>query len=279
MSDTGKKEMSFLDHLEELRGRIFKAMIPIVFFTIIAFVYMDKIFKYIIVAPAKPDFWTYRTLCLIGKKIDELLNVGNVICVDKIDFVLQSRTLTGQFTMYMTSAFVTGFIMAFPFVFWQLWKFIEPALNPAERKNAQGGIFFVSLLFFVGILFGYYIVSPLSINFLANFKIDESIMNQFDVTSYISMLLMMVLGCGIMFQLPVVVYILSKIGMMTPAFMRKYRRHAIVLILIIAAILTPSPDVLSQMLVGTPMILLYELSIFISAAIDRKRKIQLTKTA
>lgn len=270
--------MSFLDHLEELRKRLFKAMVPILFFTIIAFVYMDKIFKHIIIAPAKPDFWTYKALCSIGNKMDELFGVGNVICVEKIDFTLQSRTLTGQFTMYMTSAFVTGFIMAFPFVFWQLWKFIEPALNPNERNNARGGIFFISLLFFVGILFGYYIVSPLSINFLANFKIDESIVNQFDVTSYISMLLMMVLGCGIMFQLPVVVYILSKLGMVTPAFMRKYRRHAIVIILVIAAILTPSPDVLSQMLVGTPMIILYELSIFISAAIERNKKKQFIQT-
>lgn len=274
MADTEKKEMSFLDHLEELRRRLFRAMIPVVFFTILAFVYMDKIFKYIIIAPAKPDFWTYGVLCKIGRYFD----LGNVICVEKIDFVLQSRTLTGQFTMYMTSAFVTGFILAFPFFFWQLWKFVAPALNEKERKNAQGGILFVSALFFMGILFGYYIVSPLSINFLANFKIDESIANQFDVTSYISMLCMMVLGCGIMFQLPVIVYILSKLGLVTPAFMRKYRRHAVVIILIIAAILTPSPDVLSQMLVGTPMILLYELSIFISAAIERKRKIQLTKT-
>jgi sec-independent protein translocase protein TatC len=270
--------MSFLDHLEELRKRLFRAMIPVVICTIFAFIYMDKIFKYVIIAPAKPDFWTYRMLCRIGKQIDDMFNIGNVICVDKIDFVLQSRTLTGQFTMYMTSAFVTGFIMAFPFFFWQIWKFIEPALNPNERNNARGGIFFVSLLFFLGIFFGYYIVSPLSINFLANFKIDESIINQFDVTSYISMLLMMVLGCGIMFQLPVVVYILSKIGLVTPGFMRKYRRHAVVVILVVAAILTPSPDALSQMLVGTPMILLYELSIFISAYIDRKRRIQLTKT-
>jgi len=268
VSDTPKKEMSFLDHLEELRKRLFKAMIPVIFFTILAFVYMDKIFKYIIIAPAQTDFWTYGVMCRIG----HYFSLGNVICVEKIDFVLQSRTLTGQFTMYMTSAFVTGFIMAFPFFFWQIWKFIEPALSEKERKNAKGGILFVSTLFFAGILFGYYIVSPLSINFLANFKIDESIANQFDVTSYISMLCMMVLGCGLMFQLPVVVYVLSKIGIVTPAIMRKYRRHAIVLILIIAAILTPSPDVLSQMLVGTPMIILYELSIFISAGIERSKK-------
>ncbi len=268
MHNADAKEMSFLDHLEELRRRIFRAMIPVVIMTIVAFVYMDNIFKHIIVAPAKPDFWTYRMLCRLSPGL----------CVESIDFALQSRTLTGQFTMYMTSAFVTGFIMAFPFFFWQIWKFIEPALNPGERKNARGGIFFISLLFFTGVLFGYYVVSPLSINFLANFKLDETITNQFDVTSYISMLLMMVLGCGLMFQLPVVVYILSKIGIITPGFMRKYRRHAIVVILVIAAILTPSPDVLSQMLVGTPMIILYELSIFISAGIDRKRRNQLVKT-
>ncbi|HWZ22818.1 MAG TPA: twin-arginine translocase subunit TatC [Cytophagaceae bacterium] len=277
MPDTEKKEMSFLDHLEELRKRLFRAMIPVVFFTIIAFLYMDTIFKYVIIAPTKPDFWTYRMLCKLGDKMYLWFGIDNQICVEKIDFALQSRTLTGQFTMYMTSGFVAGFVMAFPFFFWQLWKFIEPALNPTERSNARGGIAFVSILFFVGILFGYYILSPLSINFLANFKIDESINNYFDVTSYISTLLMMILGCGIMFQLPVVVYILSRLGIMTPGIMRKYRRHAIVVILIVAAVLTPTPDFLTQTLVGTPIIILYELSIFISAAIERKKKIQLTK--
>lgn len=278
MSDTEKQEMSFLDHLEELRKRLFWGAIPVVFFTIIAFVYMDKIFKNIILAPAKPDFWTYRMLCKLANSMDQYMDLGDMLCVQKIDFILQSRTLTGQFTMYMTSGIVCGLIMAFPFLFFQIWKFIQPALNPKERKNAKGGIFFVCLLFFSGILFGYYIVSPLSINFLANFHLDESITNQFDITSYISILLMMVLGSGLIFQLPVVVYVLSKIGIVTPGFMRKYRRHAIVVILIIAAVLTPSPDILSQMLVGLPMIILYELSIFISAAVDRSRRIKLTQT-
>jgi len=278
VEESDKKEMSFLDHLEELRKRLFLAMIPVIIFTVAAFVYMDKIFKYVIIAPAKPDFWTYRMLCLLGNKLDAAFNIGNVICVEKIDFMLQSRTLTGQFTMYMTSSFVAGFIMAFPFFFWQIWKFVAPALNPNEKRNAQGGIFFVSLLFFAGILFGYYIVSPLSINFLANFKIDESITNQFDITSYISILVMMILGCGLMFQLPVVVYILSKLGIMTPSMMRTYRRHAVVVILVVAAILTPSPDVFSQLLVGAPMIILYELSIFISAAIEKKRIANQLKT-
>jgi sec-independent protein translocase protein TatC len=267
VSETDKKEMSFVDHLEELRGRLIKGIIPVLIFTIVAFVMMDKIFKYIIIAPAQTDFWTYRILCKISE----------VTCVDKIDFVLQSRTLTGQFTMHLTASFVVGFIVAFPFLFWQLWRFIEPALNPNERKNAYGSIFFVSILFFIGVVFGYYIVSPLSINFLANYRIDESILNQFDITSYISMLCLMVLGCGLIFQLPVVVYVLSRLGIVTPGFMRKYRRHSIVVILIVAAILTPSPDVLSQMLVGLPMILLYEMSIFISAAIDRQRRVELTK--
>ena len=278
MPDTEIKEMSFLDHLEELRKRLFRAAIPVVLFTIVAFVYMDKIFKNIILGPAKPDFWTYRMLCKIGHAVDAYMDLGDMICVEKIDFILQSTSPTGQFTTFMTSGFVAGFIFAFPFLFWQIWKFIEPALNPKERKNAKGGIFFVCFLFFTGILFGYYIVSPLSIHFLANFKIDESIVNQFEIGEYISLLLMMVLGSGLIFQLPVVVYVLSKIGILTPGFMRKYRRHAIVVILIVAAVLTPSPDILSQMLVATPMIILYELSIYISAMIDRQRRIELTKT-
>ncbi len=254
--------MSFLDHLEELRWRLVRAVIAVLFFTLVAFAFMDKIFKYVIIAPAKPDFWTYRMLCKISEST----------CVDKIDFTLQSRTLTGQFTMHLTASFVAGLIVAFPYVFWQIWKFVTPALKDKEKNSAKGAVFFVTFLFATGILFGYYIVSPLSINFLANYRLDESIVNQFDVTSYISMLCMMVLGCGVMFQLPVVVYILSRLGIMTPGFMRKYRRHAIVVILIIAAVLTPSPDILSQLLVGLPMIFLYEISIFISGGIEKRRK-------
>jgi sec-independent protein translocase protein TatC len=255
------KEMTFLDHLEELRWHLMRAIIAILVCTIAAFIYMPEIFKIIILGPSRPDFWTYRMMC----------NIGPSFCIDKIDFVLQSRNMSGQFAMHITASFVGGMVMSFPYVFWELWTFIKPALYPGEKKFTSGSVFFVSMLFATGILFGYYIIAPLSINFLANYKLDPSITNQFDVTSYVSTLCMLVLGSGLMFQLPVVIYVLSVMGIMTPEFMKKYRKHAIVINFIIAAFITPSPDILTMSLVAMPLILLYEISIFISASAAKKR--------
>ena len=190
-----------------------------------------------------------------------------------MNFTLMSRTMTGQFTMHIMTAMIAGVIVAFPFIVYQIWSFIAPALHPNERKNVRGVVLGVSILFFIGILFGYYIIAPLAINFLANYQLDPSIENNFDVTSYISTLCMMALGGGVIFQLPVVVYFLSLMGIMTPIVMKNYRRHAILVMAVIAAIVTPSPDVLSQMLMLVPMILLYEVSIFVSAVVY-KRKIK-----
>lgn len=179
--------------------------------------------------------------------------------------------MTGQFTMHMLTAIVAGVIVAFPFIVYQLWSFIAPALHPKERKNVQGVVLSVSLLFFLGILFGYYIIAPLAINFLTNYQIDPSIENSFDVTSYISTLCLMALGGGVIFQLPVAVYFLSVMGIMTPMFMKNYRRHAILIMAVLSAILTPSPDMLSQLLMLVPMYLLYELSIFVSAVVYKRK--------
>jgi len=252
--------MSFLDHLEELRKHIIRSVLVVMVFSIIAFIYMDVIFHDILMAPSRPDFPTFRVLCTYFN-----------YCVGVMDFKLISRTMTGQFTMHILASLIAGIVIAFPFIIWELWKFISPALHPQERKHTKGVVFGISALFFVGVLFGYYIISPLAINFLANYKLDASIENSFDVTSYISTLCMMAIGGGVIFQLPVVVYFLSVMGLMTPAFMRTYRRHAIVVIFVLAAILTPSPDVLSQLLMGVPMLLLYELSIFVSAAVYKRK--------
>lgn len=255
-----KKEMSFFDHLDELRKHIMKSVIAVIVVSIIAFIYMDVIFHDILMAPSRPDFFTFRILC---QYFD--------YCVGTMDFKLMSRTMTGQFTMHIMAAIIAGVILAFPFIVYQIWSFIAPALSINERKNVKGVVFGVSFLFFVGILFGYYIISPLAINFLANYKLDPSIENSFDVTSYISTLCMMALGGGVIFQLPVVVYFLSVMGMMTPMFMKNYRRHAIIVMAVISAIVTPSPDVLSQMLMLVPMLLLYELSIFVSAVVYKRK--------
>lgn len=261
MSDnTVKKEMTFFDHIDELRKYLIRSIIAVIVVSIIAFIYMDFIFHDILMAPSRPDFITFEILC---KYFD--------FCVEKMNFKLMSRTMTGQFTMHMLTAMVSGVIIAFPFIAYQLWLFIAPALHTNERKNVRGIVAGISILFFIGICFGYYIISPLAINFLANYQLDPSIENSFDVTSYISTLCLMALGGGVIFQLPVVVYFLSVMGLMTPMFMKNYRRHAILVMAVLSAILTPSPDVLSQLLMLIPMYLLYELSIFVSAIVYKKK--------
>ena len=253
--------MSFVDHLEELRWHIIRSVASIMVFAIAAFLSKDFIFHHIILAPSRTDFWTYRMLCESG--VDAL-------CIDKLPFILQSRQMTGQFTMHLTSSFLIGLIFAFPYAFWEIWRFVSPALYSEEKTVSKGAVFFVSLLFIMGILFGYYMVAPLSINFLANYQLDPTILNEFDITSYISTLSMLVLTCGLMFQLPVVVYFLTKTGVATPKTMREYRKLAIVVILIVSAVLTP-PDVMSQILISLPLLVLYEISIYVSAFILRKQ--------
>lgn len=255
------KEMSFVEHLEELRWHLMRAVLAVLVCMTVAFVKMKFIFKEVILGPSRTDFFTYRMMC----------KLGDMACVESLDFTLQNRQVSGQFTMHIVAALTTGFIVAFPYVFWEIWRFIKPGLKISERKNAGGTVFFVTVLFILGILFGYYLIAPLSINFLANYKLDESILNEFDISSYVGTLCMIVLGGGIMFQLPVVVYILSRVGIMTPQFMRKKRKYAIVVLLIIAALITPSPDVISQMVVALPLYMLYEMSIFISAFVARRK--------
>lgn len=264
---TGDKEMGFLDHLEELRWHLIRSVVAILALTIVAFLSKDIIFGIIILGPAKVDFWTYRKFC----ELAAYLNTPD-LCIDKLNFSLQSRNMTGQFAMHISSSFVIGFIVAFPYVFWEIWRFVKPGLYDKEVSATRGAVFVVTALFLMGILFGYYIISPLSINFLANYQLDPAILNQFDITSYISTLIMMVLASGLMFQLPMVIFVLTKIGIITPAFMRTYRRHAIVVILIVAAFITPSPDIFSQMLVAVPLYMLYEASIFVSAWEMRRKK-------
>lgn len=258
--------MSFIDHLEELRWHIIRSLGAIMVFAIAAFMSKDFIFHQLILAPSRTDFWTYRMMCQWGEAIG-----SDTLCIDKLPFILQSRQMTGQFTMHLTSSFLIGLICAFPYAFWEIWRFVSPALYGEEKAVSRGATFFVSLLFAMGVLFGYFIVSPLSINFLANYQIDPSVLNEFDITSYISTLSMLVLTCGIMFQLPVVVFFLTKTGIATPETMRSYRKLSFVVILIASAVLTP-PDLMSQILIAVPLTGLYELSIYVSAFILRKER-------
>jgi sec-independent protein translocase protein TatC len=262
-----EKEMSFLDHLEELRWHVVRAVGAIIIFTIVGFIYVDWVFNQILLAPAKANFWTWRMLCKLGHAVDKV----DLLCIQDIPLTLQSRYMTGQFTITIVSAFVLGLVLAFPYVIWEAWRFIKPGLRTTERKNTSGVVFSVSSLFALGISFGYYVIAPLMVYVMVNYRISDMIVNQFDVTSYVTTFVALVLGSGLLFQLPVVVFFLTKMGLLTPQFMRKYRKHAIIVILIIAAIITP-PDPLSQTLISLPLYLLYEISIFISAVVVRRKK-------
>jgi len=262
----GEKEMSFLEHLEDLRWHVVRAISSIIIFTIVGFVYVDWVFNEILLAPAKASFWTWRMLCKLGHAVDKM-----DLCIQDIPLVLQSRYMTGQFTITIVAALVLGLVLAFPYVVWEGWRFIKPGLRTTERKNTTGVVGSVSFLFGLGISFGYFVIAPLMVYVMVNYRISDMITNQFDVTSYVTTFVALVFGSGLLFQMPVVVYFLSKIGLLTPQFMRTYRKHAVVVILIVGAIITP-PDPLSQLLISFPLYLLYEISIFISAVVVRKKK-------
>jgi sec-independent protein translocase protein TatC len=268
-----EKEMAFLDHLEELRWHVVRSVAVIFIMMILAFVFTEFIFDKIILAPSYTSFVTFKWLCRLG----EVTGIDG-LCVTKIPMKLQSRFLMGQFTMQLTSSFVIGLCVSFPYVVWELWRFISPGLYIREKKGSRGAVFYVSFLFLLGIAFGYFILSPMTIAFLANYTISDKIANEFDITSYVSTITALVLGSGLLFQLPVVMFFLTKVGIVTPKFLRQYRKHAVVIILITGAIITPSPDPLSQSLISVPLYILYEISIWISAMeLRRKEKRELAE--
>lgn len=260
--------MSFLDHLEALRWHILRAVSAVLVFSVAAFIAKDFVFGILILGPSKVDFLTYRLLCEVGNYLGV-----TALCIDDLPFTIQSRQMTGQFSMHMTSSFVVGLIAAFPYLFWEVWRFISPGLYSKEKNAARGAVFFVSFLFLSGASFGYYILSPLSINFLANYQLDPSIANEFDITSYVSTLSMLVLASAIMFQLPVVVYFLSMSGLVTSRMLKAYRKHSIVVILVLSAVITP-PDVISQLLIAMPIVVLYEVGIEIAKRLEKKRALR-----
>lgn len=265
-------EMSFLDHLEELRWHLIRSLTAIFVFAVAAFVSKGIIFGEIILGPSKPSFWTYRMLC----NLSEILN-SDALCISELPFIIQSRQMTGQFSMHITSSFVIGLICAFPYAFWEIWRFVKPGLYDKERKAATGATFYVSLLFFMGVFFGYFVVTPISINFLSNYQIDPSILNEFDIISYVSTVTTLVLACALLFQLPIVVYFATKAGLVSSSLLKTYRKHSIIVILMLSAVLTP-PDPFSQVLIAIPLGLLYQLSILIAVKLEKKEhKQELTK--
>ncbi len=259
------QEMGFVDHLEALRWHLVRMAIAFFICSVIAFIYIGEIFDYIILAPTRKEFLSYKLLCKLG----ELLHI-NSLCLDDVKINFQNTQLSGQFMMSFSSAFLFGFIISFPYLVWELWRFIKPALTIKELKNSRGLIFWVTLLFLLGVAFGYFIITPYTVNFFAAYKLSNQFENIIKIDDYLDSFMSLVLGTGLVFELPVAVYFLSKIGLLTPHFMKTYRKYAIVIILVVAAVITP-PDAVSQIIVTIPLWILYELSILISARVEKEK--------
>ncbi|MFD2873069.1 twin-arginine translocase subunit TatC [Mucilaginibacter ximonensis] len=254
-------EMSFFDHLEALRWHLIRAAIAVVVFALVAFLNYRFIFKNFIMGPFSPDFWTYRMMCKLGEGF----------CITKFNAEIINTDVAGQFMLQINSSVLIGIILSVPYILWEIWRFIKPALLEKERKAASGFVFWASLLFIIGILFGYYVIAPESIAFLANYNVSDTIKNEFTVSSYLSMVATITLIIGIVFELPIFIYILASIGILTGTFMKRTRRYAVVILLIVGAIISPSPDFMTTMIATLPLFVLYEVGIVVASVVEKRR--------
>lgn len=261
-------QMSFLQHLEEFRWHLVRSAAVIALFAITAFCLNDFVFDTVIFGPLRQDFISYKVLCSLGHKI----GAGDVMCMTIKPAHLQTLSASEQFFNHMWISFLCGIILGFPFVLWEFWKFVRPALKNKEIGPVKIFVVIASVLFLIGIFFGYFLLFPMSYNFLINYQVSSSgiVQTQNTFDDYISLISTMTLVAGIIFEMPILVYFLTRMTLITPQFMRKYRKHAVIIILIAAAVITPSPDVTSQMVVAIPMYFLYELSVFVSAWVIKK---------
>lgn len=257
--------MTFIEHLDALRAHLFRAAIATAIGGIFIAVYKDFIVQRVLLGPTRPDFPTYTFLCNLSNK----LGFGNKFCMQEIHLEMQSTTLTGQFDVYLDVIIIGGFVVAFPYILWQFWKFVKPALSKNELSNSRGVIFWVSLLFFIGIFFGYFVLSPYTVNFFANFSLDSKIKNIPTISSYFNTVLPLTLGCGLAFQLPLILFFLAKVGIVSATSLRNFRKYAILTIVVITGIICP-PDMFSQIICSIPIILLYEISIVVCRRVEKK---------
>lgn len=264
--NTGSGEMTFLEHLEALRWHIIRSILAITAFGILAFVFKRILFDVILLGPSKKEFWTNRMLCKLGQAVDI-----EKLCINSNPLKLQNVYVTGQFSAHIKISIITGLLMAFPYISYEFWRFAKPALHAKEKSIVKGSVFYITFLFVLGIMFGYYLITPLSINFLYNYKVSETVQTIPTLNSYVGLIAPIVLASGILFELPMIVYFLSKIDLITPKFLKSYRKHAIVVILLVAGIITP-PDVFSQIMVSLPLLVLYEIGIFISRQVYKKKE-------
>ena len=266
----GKGEMAFVDHLEELRWHIIRSLLVVLVFSVLIFIKIQWVFDNVIAGPINPNFISYRAICALSHK----LNLGNELCLPPVNITMQTTTFGGQFFSSFSIAFIGGLLAAFPYIFWEFWRFVRPALKPKELKGTQFIIFWVSFFFFLGSAFGYFVLGPFTFNFLATFQVSSLNMVQTrpTINDYIDNLTNLILGCGIAFEMPVLTYALTKIGIVTPQFLRKSRKYALVILLVVAAIITPSPDWYSQTIVFLPLYSLYELGVYLSARVYKREK-------
>jgi len=263
IKDKGKNleaEMSFFDHLEALRWHLIRSAIAVVVLSIVAFLNYDFIFQ-IIMGPSRPDFWTYRMMCKLGEGF----------CITKFNAEIINTEVAGQFMLQINSSVIIGIILSIPYILWEIWRFIKPALLEKERKAASGFVFWASLLFLIGILFGYYVIAPESVSFLANYSVSNEIRNTFTISSYLSMVVTITLIIGIVFELPMLIFILASLGILTGTFMKKTRRYAIVILLILGAVISPSPDFVTTMIATLPLFVLYEVGIVVASVVEKRR--------
>ncbi len=265
--DADDAEMSFIDHLEALRWHVVRSIFAILVFGILFFVFIDWIFDNVIMGPTRNDFISYRVLCSLSHK----LHMGDSLCMPPMELNLQVTSVSGTFMSSITIAFAGGLLFALPYVLWEVWRFVKPALKTEELNYTRGVIFWISLFFFMGAAFGYFLMAPFTFNFLANYKIGTQgiLLYRPMLSDYLDSLIDITLGAGLAFELPMASWILSKMGLVTPKFLRTYRKYAYVALLVIAAIITPSPDWGSQLIVVIPLVMLYELSILISARVNK----------
>ncbi len=254
-------EMSFVDHLEALRWHIIRSVLAILVFAGVIFYYHEWVFDNVIAGPINPNFLSYSVLC----RFSHFLHT-DALCLKSVNIQLQTTTYGGQFLGSISMALIGGVIAAFPYIFWEFWRFVKPALKPKELRNTQFIIIWVSFFFFLGAAFGYFILGPFTFNFLGSFNISAQslLITKPTLDDYLDNITNIILGCGIAFELPVLASVLTRIGLITPQFLRKSRKYAVVVILVVAAVITPSPDWISQMIVFTPLFLLYQLSILVS---------------
>ncbi len=263
---TIEEEFTFMDHLEALRWHLLRSAFVILAFACVAFSYKEFLFDVLILGPKNPDFFTYKFMCHLGQKY----NLGD-LCVKEIKFNIINTELSGQFSKHFSVSIVSAFIAATPYVLWEIWRFIKPALHTKEQSYASGFVLVASMLFFIGVLFGYFVIVPMSINFLGSYEVSAQILNQITLDSYIGTITTLTLCAGLIFELPMIIYFLSKIGLVTAKFLSDYRRYAVLIILVAAAIITPTPDIPTQLLVSGPLYLLFEVSILVARRVEANK--------